>query len=1308
MKKFFFLSVILALFSMFAYAQKGYEVKFSQPQSNEYQLSFQLTDWNLTKVEFGGVTYQQIVFNSSTVTQEKGWAELPFISASVQLPAQKNVDLSVTYTRYTDYDLNFPLVPSRGSFNRNQDPGTIPYVIDPASIVNQFYPVELAKAEEPYIIRDVRGTSVRVFPFQYNAATNTLRVYTQVNVVLTENQEPATNPLLTENANPIREVRGMYRSIFINYQEPRTPSYMAEYGDILVITTSRDEAAIQPYIDWKKEKGYNVTKEVVTTGTNVKSLIQSKYTANQNLMYVLLVGGWNEIKSDMFTSALGNGSGPTDPMLGDVSGNASDYRPDISIGRMSASSAAQVTIQVNKTIQYEKNPTLDPSWRETFIGIASEYGGGSQGDDGESDITHMTRVYTERLQTPIFTYNTFKQNFGASATASTLAGHINAGSSNIGYVGHGSETSWGTTGFSTSNVSNLTNGTKLPFITSVACLNGAFHSQNGNCFAEAWLKKDNGGAVIAWMSTISQPWNEPMRGQDYFYDILIGGFKYSNYPGQNGISTDEQRTLWGSLVVNSVNLMLSESSGTGDKETVRSWTTFGDPSLQLRTKLPDQLTSSMNTILVGMPYTTTITANGNPVKNALVCISQNGVYYHAFTDADGNVSITNDFLPGNVLLVVTAFNTTTIYQNIDCVPAEGAYLIYDNYAVVGAEKLTYTSTNQEIAVTVKNVGSAATTGPVNVTISCTDSLLTIDNGAAQYTGTIAPNGTATVNFNVSVSHDIQDGKTFPVDVTVTSTGKTVWNSKMTLKAYAPNFSLSKVLVNGVENAKLPKGNMSKITCVVENKGGADAFAITGELVVNNEFVIIPCDDNKNRETKNLPAGESINLDFFVITSPYIQSGYNVNMNLLLSAMYERSFTAPFTVTSSTPVLENTCSSGNQDCSGGDKFTSVQILKGTTVLLSNTSGDCASGGYQNYTNMVVPLEPGQQYTIKIKCGYASQQVGGWFDLNGNNTFETTEKLITMTGGTSETTSTFTIPATATAGEYRFRLVSKWNAAPAACSNSSYGQTHDYTFSIPNTLPQVQNVNAVLNKVDETITVTWQAPTGEMPIGYNIYRNGKLNATPLTDSTYMENNVVEGIYVYNVTAVYEGNKESSAKMSNVVCYILPKLCEVPANLSYTMTDNSITITWDEPENIDGVLTSYEIYRDNEKVGETTAEVREYQDTELENGTYVYQVVAVYGHCESDKSEELIIEYVKINELQTSSFKLFPNPTKNEINITGTVAPTYVGIYNITGQLMYETTNCSTNMKISVSSLSSGIYFVRIVSENGITTKKVVVEN
>ena len=55
------------------------------------------------------------------------------------------------------------------------------------------------------------------------------------------------------------------------------------------------------------------------------------------------------------------------------------------------------------------------------------------------------------------------------------------------------------------------------------------------------------------MSTINQPWTPPQRGQDYFYDILTGGFNYDTdgISQTTGINTSEQRTHWGSIVVNS-------------------------------------------------------------------------------------------------------------------------------------------------------------------------------------------------------------------------------------------------------------------------------------------------------------------------------------------------------------------------------------------------------------------------------------------------------------------------------------------------------------------------------------------------------------------------------------------------------------------------------------------------------------------------------------------------------------------------------------------------------------------------------------
>ena len=772
-------SIILIVSVLFTFAQshsqqagnQPYTVSYAQPQPGVHQLTFEIHDYSIGEVTHDGVTYSKINFASSTTTEQKGWAELPYVSAAIQLPANKDVDMEIVPMEPTTYTLSHQMVPSRGVIYRNQNPAEIPYEVNPASMTETDYPIYFATMEEPFIVRDVRGTSVQCYPFHYNAAANTLTVYRKMTVTLRENSRPATNPLTRINPTPVKEAVGMYQSLFLNYEPSRDALAQGEKGDILVFTTSAYEDAADLYIQWKKEMGYHVEKEVVSNGANVTTNIQNAYNSNANLMYVQLFGDWDNMKSNTIT--VDYAAAPADPKMGCVAGN--DNYPDIAVGRFSCSSNAQALVQVNKAINYEKNPNMDPGWRETFIGIGSSEGQGS-GDDNEIDYVHVQRIYSERLAD--FTYLTENGNYGDNSTASTLAGHVNAGASTIAYCGHGAETYFVTTNYSNTNVNASTNGDRLPFIVAVACVNGKFN-QNGDCFAEAWLKKENGGAVVTLMSTINQPWTPPQRGQDYFYDILVGGFNYNQYSDQSGINTNEQRTHWGSIVVNAFTLALTENGSTSDQQTFQTWTTFGDASLQLRTKQPVSITSSMNTIMTGTPYTTTITANGQPVADALVCISQNDTYYSAYTNANGQVTIQHDFSAGNVLLVVTAFNTTTIYENIPCTAGNVPYLVLDSYTpdIVEYGQQPY------LTLTLQNMGGVATSGNTTVTLSCNDPMMTILDGTGYFSPMAANGGTATDNngFQLSIDNNVTTGHVFHVNWTATCGGDS-WNGTFDLTA----------------------------------------------------------------------------------------------------------------------------------------------------------------------------------------------------------------------------------------------------------------------------------------------------------------------------------------------------------------------------------------------------------------------------------------------------------------------------------------------------------------------------------------------
>ena len=866
MKKLFITNLLIVL-SLISFA-KGYQTNYTS-SGTSHNVSFELGKWDIQEVSFDGVTYNQIVFDVTTVTEKKGWAQLPFISASVQIAADKDYDVNVIDATYKDYQLSYPLVPSRGVIYRNQNPETIPYQIASESLVDEFYPSDLATADSPYIIRDVRGTAVRVYPFQYNAATNTLRVYSNVTVQLSENNNTPTNPLYNTDLTPLREMEDMYQSLFINYSKSRMDLPVAQFGDILVIYTSRDQEAIQPYITWKKEMGYNVQEELVATGTNVASLIQQKYNANPNLLYVQLVGDWADVKTNTVSGE------PADPKAGCVVGT--DNFPEIAVGRFSCNNVSQLTVQVNKTINYEKNPDMTSSWQSKALGIASSQG---PGDDGEIDYTHVNRIYNERLN-PVLNYDGFYTEYDPSASASGVTTAVNAGVSTIAYTGHGSQTSWGTTGFSNSNVNSLSNGAKLPFITSVACNNGTFES--GDCFAEAWMRKENGGAIVTWMSSISQPWQPPMRGQDYFYDVLIGGFDYSQYPDQSGINTTEQRTTWGSVVVNASNLMLTESQSSSDVETAHTWCTFGDASVQLRTATPAEITVSNDLMIIGVPFETVVSTEDGPVENAIVCISKDGAYYSALTDEAGYVSIENDFLPGEVLLTVTAFNTTTIYENINCIAPSGPYLLLQDY---NSEVLSY-GESHGLDLTIRNVG-VEDADNITVSISSDDPYVTFDIPMATIANIPSDNTVVLENIlSVHVEGDAPDGHVAVCTLTM-SCGGEVWSYEMDLTLAAP---LIEFVSYGYEGELLP-GKTLNITASFRNIGSYPAINVYGTYATTDPYVtVVTVDPVAYGDINN--DGTVATAAFTIQVSDNAPFGEIIHSTITLSGNYEFSYVAEF-------------------------------------------------------------------------------------------------------------------------------------------------------------------------------------------------------------------------------------------------------------------------------------------------------------------------------------------------------------------------------------------------------------------------------
>ncbi len=85
----FSLLFFFVIFSFNLFSQKAYETVFSQKSPEIYEITFTVHDFALDELNISGNIFTKIDMNVSTVSETKGWAELPFINASIELPSQR-------------------------------------------------------------------------------------------------------------------------------------------------------------------------------------------------------------------------------------------------------------------------------------------------------------------------------------------------------------------------------------------------------------------------------------------------------------------------------------------------------------------------------------------------------------------------------------------------------------------------------------------------------------------------------------------------------------------------------------------------------------------------------------------------------------------------------------------------------------------------------------------------------------------------------------------------------------------------------------------------------------------------------------------------------------------------------------------------------------------------------------------------------------------------------------------------------------------------------------------------------------------
>ena len=229
---------------------------------------------------------------------------------------------------------------------------------------------------------------------------------------------------------------------------------------------------------------------------------------------------------------------------------------------------------------------------------------------------------------------------------------------------------------------------------------------------------------------------------------------------------------------------------------------------------------------------------------------------------------------------------------------------------------------------------------------------------------------------------------------------------------------------------------------------------------------------------------------------------------------------------------------------------------------------------------------------------------------------------------------------------------------------------------------------------TIVLTWSEV--EKAAGYKIYW-GEEVVDIVSETTYTVEGLAPGTeYCYTVSSVNK-TVESFDKSNFACATTLNIVPDVPANVKVEATSEmSVKVSWDASEN----AKRYYIYSADTLVAKTTYTF--YNIVGLTPDTeYCFTVSAFNSDVESEESELACGKTLPgegIVEL-TSAINVYPNPVNDKLFIETETVVEEVVIYDVYGRhQVTETPSHQGDLSIDVADLNSGVYFVKVVTENG----------
>ena len=746
-----------------------------------FTASFSFSGIDATEVSTEKGVFSYITMENTYPSGNVGDPTLPAVNKLIAVPyGVSNVFVEVKNYSTTVYSLaDFgikTLYPQQMPLRKDQKPEDVPFAYnEKAYNAKGFVERPIAQVQIQGTMRGIQIGALTVNPVQYDAATNSIRVYNDIEVEVRYSQydKSASYNEFARTFSPY--FAGVYSQMF-NWRDDvydehpdlwQNPVYM------LIIADRMFEECIQEWLAWKTTKGFflsvNYTDEIGTSAAAIRAFIQEEYEKGAPT-FLMIMGDKNQVAA----SATGSETHcVTDLQYSSVDG---DQFPDMYHSRFPAETVAQMTAMLNKALEYEMYTMPDPSYLNNVLLIAGEDSGWGV-TVGRPTIWYATNYY-------------YNQEHGYDQVHEYSHGvytgcysWLNEGVGFANYTAHGSNTSWAGPSFTVSDVNNLTNEHKY-FLAMGNCCEAADWGINGTCFGEAMVRAENKAAYAYIGSCPSTYWLN-----DYYFGVGGTARHDGTMPSYEETTMGFYDAMWTDDAYNTVtsmmfigNLAANAAQALGYElhcSTLYDWQayhTLGDGSvLPFRIQPTENTISHMPTLPIGMDF---FTVSANP--GSYVGISKDGVLYGAGMIGESgtaDIPIQPITSGGEVTVCVTHPQYIPYTSVIPAAALDGAYVAVDSFTPANV----HVGDESSMSVTFKNVGTQPTSGTTNITLNCDDNNLTIINGTGSF-DSLDPDATVQVDgFTYSIAEGVADGTRFTIHITAVC-GSDTWEGKAVITA----------------------------------------------------------------------------------------------------------------------------------------------------------------------------------------------------------------------------------------------------------------------------------------------------------------------------------------------------------------------------------------------------------------------------------------------------------------------------------------------------------------------------------------------